>query len=237
MPENPFTDPEPLLRRFREKCAEFRGMAAEARMEGYSRSGHFRGRVLLVAEKGKRLRIEAWTPTDQLVATLVADSDGFMYFDAARSECIFGRSCEENLQGFLPAGLKIQDTASALFGIPVLFAPADGFSIVFDRRVGAYLLKSQVQGGGFQKLWLTEDGRPVRTEVFQGNKLYYRMETKWNEDGSSPKTIAIHVPRTRTDLFIRYKEIDLSYEPSDNDFEKICPDGMKIFEATCKDER
>jgi hypothetical protein len=212
-------------------------MSAEARMEGYSRSGSFRGRVLLIAEKARRLRIEAWTPTDQLVATLVADKDGFMFFDVARSECFFGRSCEENLQGFLPAGLKVQDTASALFGIPLLFAPKNGFSIAFDRKVGAYLLKSQIEGGGSQKVWLREDGKPVRTEVFQGSKLFYRMETSWNEDNSFPKTVAIYVPKTKNDLFIRYKDVDLSYEPSDSDFEKVCPDGMKIFEAMCKDER
>jgi outer membrane lipoprotein-sorting protein len=211
-------------------------MSAEARMEGYSKSGHFRGRVLLIAERGKRLRIEAWTPTDQLVATLVADKDGFMFFDVARSECILGRACEENLQGFLPAGLKVQDSASALFGIPVLFAPEGGFSIAFDRKVGAYLLKSRVEGGGVQKVWITEDGKPLKTEVSQNGKLFYRMETTWMEDGSFPKTIAIHVPRTKSDLFIRYKNVDVSYEPSDEDFEKVCPDGMKIFEALCKDE-
>ena len=80
--------------------------------------GRAMGKVSILANRStEQLRVDAWTPTDDLVLSLVADKDGFHYFTRGEPICLIGPVCPSNVRALLPLGLDINHN-DALFAVP-----------------------------------------------------------------------------------------------------------------------
>ncbi len=231
------TDADLLLHRLARQSDSPRTLQAEARIEHYAERGVVKGRVTLLVVRSGRLRADAWTPTDQHLATLVADCETFLYFERGAPECLTGLSCPRNLARLLPVGLGVRQAAAVLLGVPPVYPATGDWSIAFDRRVGAYRLESAIQGG-VQRLWVLEDGTTVRAELEASGRPVYRIEFSRFEDRGGhrlPTLIHAVVPSEGADLTIRYRSMEPDVEVGPEDFEFSCPEGLPLRVAPCHD--
>lgn len=238
MPAQPITDPDLLLQRFARQCQAFGNLSAEARIERYDERGVLKGRVTFLADPAGRIRADAWSPTDQHLATLTADEEAFFYFERGAPECLTGLSCPENLGRLLPVGLRVREAVRVLFGIPPVYPPTGPWTIAFDQRVGAYRLQSEVTGGGVQRLWILEDGTPILAELGVSGRVHYRVEFSALESHGGrrfPGRIRVQVPSEKGDVTIRYRDVALDVPVEPGDFDFVCPQGLPVRVVPCQD--
>ncbi|NOZ00604.1 MAG: outer membrane lipoprotein-sorting protein [Deltaproteobacteria bacterium] len=238
VPRNPITEPSVLLNRLDEHAGRFNRLSAVARLSSKSEQGSVRGRITVLADIGGRLRVDGWTPTDSLVATLTAGPEDFHYFERGAGECLTGRSCPENLALLLPVGMEVRPTVGFLFGIPPI-RPAPDWTMSFDRRSGAYELVSRIRGGDWQRVWIREDGIPVAAEFIEDEKLVFRMNASDFRKVSGrvfPMKVSLHATREDSSLTIKYRSVDLDPVIRDEDWDFTCPEGMGLRVVHCRDE-
>lgn len=239
IPSSPIADPEVLFQRLSRRSSVLKALSATARLESYSSKGVVKGRITILADLQGRLRIDGWTPTDQWLGTLLALPDSFIYFERGAKECLVGPPCPRNIGMLLPINLELKEAIALLFGIPPIHQPKDGWTVAFDRKVGAYLLSSVVEGGGRQDLWLNEDGTPVAAELHDLGGLVYRFEARdfvSVADGILfPRRIRAKTRADHNDVTILFRSLDFRPEISEGDFTLECPKGTLVKWVTCED--
>jgi hypothetical protein len=210
-------------------------------MRHRSKHGRIRGRVSILADHSdSRIRVDAWTPTDDLVAAFVADSQRFLYYERGADSCLSGRSCPSNISLLLPTGLGVRESSSAVLGIPPLEGMEATARMDFDRKVGAYLLEAPVADGGLRRIWLRTDGAAMQAEEVVGRRLRWRMvlsDFRKVETGDSvPDRMRFEsgVDGSILELAVRSGEVNPVIDPDDWVF--YCPDGMSVREVRCLEE-
>jgi hypothetical protein len=234
VPADPVQDPAVLLDAVRARAARMGTMAAEARLSGRSDRGSARGRVSILADAaGSRLRVDAWTPTDDLVATLAAGPDGIGYFERGARACLAGPACRENLRLLLPLGLDLRDAVRALFGIPPGIDDAGPWTVAFDRRAGAYRLESVPTPEAAIRVWVREDGMVTRAQRFEAGLEVFRIAFgEFGADGL-PRTLDCFAPGEDAQVSIRYREVERGPALAPGDWALSCPRGLPTRPIPC----
>jgi hypothetical protein len=235
-PADPIDDPAVLLDRMSARRAALPPISATARVENYSKEGVAKGRVTVLADVAGRLRVDAWSPSDDLLAALYADTSSFTYFERGAPECLGGGSCRANVDRFLPIGLDLLDACGALQGVPPVRPAASPWRVSFDRRVGAYRVESALAGGGSQALWVEDDGLPVRAEYADANGREYRMEClefKGAGPARRPWRIRFVDGAGGRDVTFRFRSIDAADAPGD-EWRLECPKGLAVKQLPCE---
>ncbi|HOI11124.1 MAG TPA: hypothetical protein PK313_11670 [Myxococcota bacterium] len=236
VPSDPVQDPAVLLDAVRARAARQGTMAAEARLSGRSDRGSARGRVSILADAaGSRLRVDAWTPTDDLVATLAADPEGFGYFERGAGACLAGPACRERLRLMLPLGLDLRDAVRALFGIPPGIDEPGPWTIAFDRRLGAYRLESVPAPEAAVRVWIREDGAVTRAQRVEAGLEVFRIDFgEFGADGL-PRTLDFRATGDDAQVSIRYREIEREPALAPGDWALSCPRGLPTRRLPCEE--
>ena len=238
IPEHPQADPDLLLGRMHARQAGLDTISAVGRAESRTRDGTFRGRVTVLADKAGRIRVDAWTSTDVLVAFIGAGPDGFTYFQRGNPECLVGPTCQSNLGRFLPQGWDLTSLAHALMGIAPLRPVIHPWRLSFDRRVGAYLLQSSFEDAEVQRLWLREDGTALAYERSLAGNVLLRLEIA--EPATTPglpaRKIIMKGGAGDSELAIRYQDIETNPQMDPGDWTVDCPESNKIRVMPCEGE-
>jgi len=236
LPEHPESDASVLLSRAEARSAGLRGLSGAGRAESRTPDGTMRGRVTILADLSGRLRVDAWTPTDDLVGAVSAGPDGFTYFQRGGA-CYVGGSCAANLGLVLPKGWDLDSILKGLLGIPPMRAANGPWSLAFDRRVGAYRLESAI-GGGVQRLWVREDGATVRYERDRDGRLEIRLvvEEPGEAAGVPARKVRLGTGRGDSEMAVRYSDREPNPEVAGEDWPVECPDGMVARFLPCEGE-
>jgi hypothetical protein len=227
------TDPSVLLARCDAWTAGLQSLSAEGRAEGRTDRGALKGRVTLLALRSGRLRVDAWTPTDLWVASLVAGPDHLVFLQRGEA-CLVGDPCPRNLGLLLPPGWDLAAAAAALMGVPPRDEAAGPWQMDYDRRLGAWRLESGLAGGGRQRLWIRPDGAPLRHEVERPGRPLRRMDA---EAGDGPGTPPRSVRLQSGDQWVsvRYREAEANPVPEDADWEVQCPEDRGLRVLRCEE--
>ena len=235
IPLNPVTDATVLLQKLSARRAGLVPMSAVARIESWSKDGTVKGRTTFLVDPKGRLRMDAWSPTDDLIAALAVDPQLFLYFERGAPECLSGAPCRTNIDALLPLGLDLQDACLAMYGQPPVRAATTPWEVAFDRRAGAYRLDSGV-AGGTQALWVREDGTPVKAEYRVAGNLESRMEA---EDFATiagielPRRLHFIARQDDRDVTIKFRSLDLGGEIPEEDWSVDCPRGLPVRTLQC----
>lgn len=236
VPDDPVEDPEVLLGAVRARAERLGPMAVEARVAGRADRRRVRGRVSILADaSNSRLRVDAWTPTDDLVSFLVAGPDGLAYFERGAGGCLVGPACRDNLQLLLPLGLGLAEAVRALFGIPPGIDHAGPWEIGFDRRVGAYRLTAIPAPEVETRLWVRDDGTVARAERLTAGKRDFRMAFADLDRTGLPRTLTFESPADGSEFAVRYREVDRNPDLVPEDWEPTCPRGLPTRLLPCED--
>jgi hypothetical protein len=239
MPAVPVTDPSVLLDRLAQRKAAATTLSAVARIEVYSKQGVVKGRVTILADAAGRLRLDGWSPSDDLLTVLAADRDRFLYFERGAKGCLAGPSCRANVARMLPIGLDLPDAVLALFGLPPLVPAESPWSVAFDRKVGAYRVESRT-ADGVQRLWLLDDGTPVRAERTRGKTLVWNVQLEDFDDAGGarlPRRMRFRSDREDLDVSLRYRSVTVPADAEAEDWQFECPAGLPVNDLPCEEPR
>ena len=233
-----------LLSAFERRKSAIAALSAEARIENYGRRGVVKGRITLLVDRGGRLRIDGWSPTDDLVATLCATKGSFGYFERGAGECLVGRPCPRNLRRFLPLGLTFEDVLLALLGVPPLRRPRGEWGLYYDDGLRSHVLSSVVTlpGGetGFQHLWLLADGTAIRYQLEDEKGVIYVMEASKLRGRKGevrfPRRLRIRIERDGTEVVVKYRQVEIDPRLEGDSFSFECPRGLVVRELDCEDD-
>jgi len=243
-PAEPHTSAEAVLELAREYIASGPGDAViEARASQYNDAGGLKGKLLILAQRPGRLRMEGLSPTDDSVSVLATDGARFTSYQRGQSTCWVGRACPSNVGRFASVPLDSDELVGVLLGRPPII-PHGGVAMKWDAAVGAYRLDLEgvasdlgMAHGRTQRLWVAHaDGRIVRTALLEDGKT--RVDVTYSEfkrvgNQVVPGQLDVKLARDKTDLRLEYRSIDLATPLQPEAFVFDCPGGTSMEELPC----
>ncbi len=218
------TSPSTLLERIAARRDRILNVSATGRISSRSPEGALAGRLTASVTSAGLVRLDAWTPTWDLVGSFVGDPEGFVYY-VRGGQCLMGGSTPETIAAILPLGLDYDAMTRILAGSPPV---ADGLDwiIDWDRKSGAWLLSGHNSDGKSQKIWADADGVTRRFVMMDDGRridvVFDDFVTTGGERMASKTSIAMN-KNTTTVIF---REIEVNAGVTPEDFEQRCPDGV-----------
>ncbi len=214
----------PLIQELEQRRQSFLGLKALAGVETY-RSGRKRAydTVGIVLDGQRRLRVEAYGPLGQSLATLIWDGSEVLL---RRDDGRVSRPGQAGLERILGIAMDAGELCAVLSGnVPATAQPAetrayrepDGGSLIemttADKR-RLFHVASPGSGRG-QSIRITD------SELYRSGKLVYRVRYGQSETGSQyavPKTVLIENPERNAWLAVEYHEAEVNVTPTDEAF-------------------
>lgn len=237
MPEQPITSAGLVLSRIADHGADIRAISATARAEQWGKGGVRKGRVTIMASVDGKVRLDAWSPTYDLLASMTANNHEFKLFQRGTDECLSGPPCRRNLERLLPVGLELIPTANALLGRPPIRPDSGEWTLVFDRSVGMYRLWAPLSDGSIQEVWATGDGQCSRVRVSRGRETIYAISfSDFEGTGRLRHPTELKFEHREGEVLIQYRDVELNGDLSDSDWIIECPQGMITRTLDCEAE-
>jgi hypothetical protein len=137
---HPAPDAQMLLNELRQRQQVVRGADLETRAESWLGGQRTKATVLMLVERGGRLRFEAEVALQGAVATLVTDAGKFAFLDLQQHVFKQGPACADNVASLIPVALEPADIAAMLLGDAPLRPDARAVGLEWDGRRSADVL-------------------------------------------------------------------------------------------------
>jgi len=245
-PSDMLENADEVLRLATERVQAVASLSADTRVSMYGPQGARKGRLILLAERPAKLHASVLSPTDDLLAVTVSDGARFSSFERGGEICLEGGSCPENVTRLLGVPLGGADLVSVLLGAPPrigAITPTTGW----DARVGAYRIDGLLAGQETQRsitLWIGHGDWTLRRITFDGSAPLptgSRVEVTW-EDLTEvsghlvPHRVRMKVDKVGLDVQLRYRDVGLNEDLSEEAFRVPCPPGTRIQEVPCPEK-
>ena len=211
---------------------------AEARIEFYANGKARKGKVLIMAEPPDKLRFEVLSFTDDLLALLVVNSEGFGYFERGAKACHAGPLCAAPQISQMPMASDPALLANLLLGeIPLLPNPAQQ-TVDFSTKDGTYHLVLKKEGH-VQTVHVAPDGkRVVEAKLEHEGKTRYKItfDGTMTVDGKQvPRRLRLESPEDAndSDISVDYREFEFNVKFHGDPFEFRCPKGVETRQWDC----
>lgn len=235
LPEDPIEEPGLLIELLtnRSRPSSF---FVYGRAEYYSADAVRKGKLMVMAQGRDSLRIEAMTPTDDMLSLLATSNGGFTYFERGSKTCYRGETCFENIRRFLPLPLEVHQVVGLFSGNPPLLA-ASSSSLELDKKTGLYLLTLKNDQGIVERLEVDPFSFQVSKVSISGPgtpRVVLNLE-EYKPAGSFtiPHRIRARVNKDEMDLSIEIREADTNTEFKGDPFSAACPGGSTLEELPC----
>ena len=246
----PPPDPQRLLAELRQRQQVVRGVDLETRAESWLGGQRTKATVLMLVERGGRLRFEAEVALQGAVATLVTDAGKFALLDLQQQVFKQGPACADNVASLIPVALEPADIAAMLLGDAPLRPEARVLGLEWDgkRAADVLVIENGRQGG----LWVAfKPGKPgapwdivgVESGGAEANTrwrvAYDDLRTPGGADAagrySLPGTIRFAEPGRDFDdgveIVVKDRKLNPSFRPQA--FTLAPPDGYQVQTVPC----
>jgi len=239
-PKDALSEPGQVLARVAENTARRQRLVVEARVSYYGEEGARKAKAIILARRPAAMHFSALSPTDDLVAMLASDGQRFTSFQRGADVCYTGRSCRENVARFSMFPMEGAQLVDVLVGgVPVIEAMES--EMAWDERAGAYRIELRGAQNTLQRIWVAHGTWDVkRSEVLRDGKLQVNLvfdDVAVVAGERLPHTIDMKMPSRNSDLRVRYRDVELNTEISDDAFAVPCPAGTRVETLLCYDER
>jgi hypothetical protein len=136
----PAPDAQVLLRELRQRQQVVRGADLETRAESWLGGQRTKATVLMLVERGGRLRFEAEVALQGAVASLVTDGGNFAFLDLQQQVFKQGPACPDNVASLIPVPLQPAEIAAILLGDAPLGPDARVVGLEWDGKRAADVL-------------------------------------------------------------------------------------------------
>jgi hypothetical protein len=242
----PAPDPQVLLNELRQRQQVVHGADLETRAESWLGGQRTKATVLMLVERGGRLRFEAEVALQGAVATLVTDAGKFAFLDLQQHVFKQGPACADNVASLIPVALAPADIAAMLLGDAPLRPDARAVGLEWDGRRSADVLvienglwvafKPGKPGAAWDIVGVESGGSDPKT---RWRVAYDDLKTPGGTDPagrySFPNTIRFAEPGRDFDdgveIVVRDRKLNPSFRPQA--FTLAPPDGYQIQTVPC----
>lgn len=216
-----------------------RTAAIEARATQYGDRGVIKGKLAILLASPASVRFSGLSPTDDVVSVLATDGVGFTTFERGAKVCYTGRACAENVGRLVPIAMRPDQLVGVLVGRPPLIEHGVERAS-WDKKVGAYRLELEGQGGLVQRLWVAHgSGEVRRAQLVEGGTVTVDLTYDgWSKEGAYrlPHQLDVKMKRGDVDLRLVYRTVDLDLDLDPSAFQVQCPAGTDVRVLRCDDE-
>jgi hypothetical protein len=239
-PERPYPAPtaEALLDYLQQQNEQARSLRAESTMDYWVGGERARGTVLMMAERGAKVRINALSPAgDTVAADLACDGHSFTLVDT-NADCQLTGPCDARSIGrLLRVWLEPDELLLlALGGVPLVEGEP---ALTWSGERSAEMLTLAEPGGRTQRIYLQRSGDThwdVAAAVVEtpGGEVEWELENRdfhslEADDGASfraPRRTRFQQPAERADLAVRWSEREANIELNPAAFQLSPPEGL-----------
>lgn len=238
-PPDALTDAVAVLETSRARLSGITSLSIEARASYYAGGQARKGKVIILARRPASLHFSTLSPTDDLLGVLASDGERFMSFERGAPTCYVGPACPENVGRMLPLRMEGAAVVDLLMGGAPVVAHFQA-KVTWDDRAGAYLVELQGDGGLVERLWIEHGSGLVRKAelrrhgTLELNLVYKDYATVAGH--SLPHTLELDMTQGDVDLKIKYREVDVNTDVSDDAFAIPCPAGTTEQTLPCDGE-
>ncbi|TNF33638.1 MAG: DUF4292 domain-containing protein [Deltaproteobacteria bacterium] len=236
-PEDVLTEPAAVIALVSREAGP-KTAAIAARATQYSDQGVIKGKLEILLARPDSVYFAGLSPTDDVVSVLATDGERFTTFERGAKACYTGLACPENVGRLVPIALRPDQLLGVLVGAPPLIAHGVERAS-WDKKVGAYRLELEGQGGLVQRLWVAHGTGDVRrAQLLEQGKVTVDLTYEdWSKEGAYrlPHQLDVKMKRGDVDLRLIYRtiDVDLALEPAA--FQVQCPAGTDVRVLPCDD--
>ena len=239
-PERPYPKPsaEALFSYLETRNERAASLRAESIMDYWVGGERVRGTVLMMAEQGAKVRINALSPAgDTVAADLACDGEWFSLIDY-NADCQLTGPCDARSIGrLLRVWLEPDELLLlALGGVPLL--PHDAMALAWSGDRAAEELTLTAADGRVQRIYLQRSGdhwdvaaatvdRPDGDREWElENRDIQELVADDGEVFRAPRRSRFQQPAERADLAVRWQEQEANLELNPAAFQMSIPEGL-----------
>jgi outer membrane lipoprotein-sorting protein len=241
VPEHPrpLATPQSLVAALRSRQAQVWSLRGETRMDSMGPEGRVKVTVNVAILRPGRLRLEAENPiSGHSEGTLITDGSRFQFLDVQHQRFLQGPALPCNVARLTRVAMAPDDLALILLGsVPIL--PFHHAEVRPDpKRQDIETLILSLHGGGTERIAIS----PRTHDVIEAEYLDAHGAAVWrilHEDvhefrgARLPRKIRLHDLRSRADIIIRMKDIEINVAIPADIFSLAPPAGMPVQAVQC----
>lgn len=230
-PENFSDDPAPLLASIEARERTVRSLTGLLNLEVWRKGERVRLRQLVAVRSPDQVRLDALSPFEQPLSTLVSDGQTLSIYDLQEHRFLRGPSSPENLARLLPVPLEPEALTALLRGnVPVLAAPKRR-TLTWDRENGWYQLDLE-RDDLSQRIHFEPQKLRVTALRFAraGETLLSARLGDYQGEGAEaiPRRLRLEAPAQAVRVEVEVKDYTLNPELPDEVFWLDPPRGIEI---------
>ncbi len=212
----------------------------EGRASQYGDTGALKGKIELLLDRDRGLRMTGLSPTDDVLSVVACSSERFTAFARGGDRCHVGLPCPSNVARFASVALAPRELAAVLLGRPPLLlgdhALEPGDAMRWDAEAAAWVFERS-HGGDTQTLWMSPTrARVLRARLRRGGRNV--VDVRYGAflatpEGDVPRRLELALARGDTDLRIDVAHVDPAPGLAPEAFGATCPLGMTTEELPC----
>jgi outer membrane lipoprotein-sorting protein len=234
-PQPSYLDPLVASARLRSQAAAIDQLAIDAQVD-VNKFGITWASVnaVVLARRPGDLRLEILSPTDELVAILTLDQDGFVVYERGADICHVGPQCAMEDVRLLPLPIAIESIVDVLLGGAGLSGEVEFGPMEWDEDSGEYQVRVSM-GNDVRRVRLDPCSYALRSTRWESKEGPIAHVHGWQDatGASVPTRLVLDVPSEGVSLDITYRVVDRQMELDAPAFRFICPVGTTVDTHRC----
>lgn len=234
---------EQLLAHVRRNGEVVGSYLAESTMDYWVGDQRVKATVLVMGERGSKLRFNALNPaTDTTAADLACNGQNFGFLDYQHDCQLTGRCDRRAIAQLLRVSMEPDDFLVLVVGSAPIIPEPTG-TVRWDEKRGAEVVELVSPGGSWrQTMVLDGRGGPGQWDVLESvvvdaqgavdwklqNKRFGPVTAKDGQVVRVPEATRFEQPKQKADLQVRWKERTLNLAIDDAKFKMDVPPGLKV---------
>jgi len=228
-----------LLDEVRARQAQARSLRGDGKLDFWADGGRTKITVNLAVMRPGRLRFEAESPlSGHTVGTLVTDGDRFALLDVEHNRFLVGPALPCNVARMTRIPMPPDDVATILLGsAPV--RPYEAAEVGWSPDGGGReVLQLRLPGGSTQRIEIANKSRDLldaRVTDPRGTLVWHLTHEDFRTIGGVrlPRKSRFVAPQEKTDVLLRYRDIEVNCSIPNEVFHLTPPPGMAATEVGC----
>ncbi len=220
--------PQAVIAHVRAKRSTCEGYSAELRLQYFGNAGRYKGTAQLFARRPDHLRYDIQGPHGGVLFAFATNGERLAALDMGANSMSEGSATPEHFDALLPLaplGLEASGWVALMFGE---IAISDAATLTYDDRAGLFWLR-WARGAYDVRLGVDPVSFDARKMCgWVGDAEQWQVALAPRDAHGLPTTMRVTAAASRTDIELRWRDVDVQSALVDGMFELPRPRGVTI---------